>query len=112
MIEPPKRRWFQFSLRTLLIVVTLLALPLVYVGRQVGMVKERKALRANNVAFFYKAIDMVYFEREKYPVPATIPWIRERLGDEAIQVVRPRPSANAKTIAELKAAFPEAEFEQ
>jgi hypothetical protein len=28
MGEPPNRRWFQFSLRTLLIGVTLLALPL------------------------------------------------------------------------------------
>jgi hypothetical protein len=32
--EPPKRerRWFQFSLRTLLIVVTLLSVPCAYVG--------------------------------------------------------------------------------
>jgi hypothetical protein len=32
--DPPKRkrRWFQFSLRSLLLVVTLLAVPCAYVG--------------------------------------------------------------------------------
>jgi hypothetical protein len=39
-----KRRWFQFRLRTLMIVVTLLAVPLGYVGWQVKIVRERKAL--------------------------------------------------------------------
>jgi hypothetical protein len=41
--EPPnrKRRWFQFSLRTLLIGVTLVAVPLGYFGWQVKIVRER-----------------------------------------------------------------------
>jgi hypothetical protein len=44
--EPPKlkRCWFQFSLRTLLIGVTLLAIPCAYVGWQVKIVKERKVM--------------------------------------------------------------------
>src|SRR4051812_34590700 len=102
---------FQFRLRTLMIVVTLLAVPLGYIGWQVRLVRERKGSRATNVAFFYKAIDMAFFDRERYPEPATISWIRERLGDEAIQVVRPRTGASAETIAKLQAAFPEAEFD-
>jgi hypothetical protein len=42
MTEPPKRRRFQFRLRTLLIGVTLLAVPLGYVGWQVKIVRERR----------------------------------------------------------------------
>jgi hypothetical protein len=44
--EPPKRtrRWFQFSLRTLMIVVTLLAVPMGYVGWQAKIVKSRSDL--------------------------------------------------------------------
>ena len=43
---PPKRkrRWFQFSLRSLMIVVMLLAVPLGYVGWQAKIVRERKAM--------------------------------------------------------------------
>ena len=35
-------RWFQFSLRTLMVAVTLLAVPLGYVGWQAKIVRERK----------------------------------------------------------------------
>ena len=44
--EPPKRkrRWFQFSLRTLMIVVTLLAIPGGYVGWQAKIVRDRNAM--------------------------------------------------------------------
>jgi hypothetical protein len=43
--EPKRRRrWFQFRLRTLLIVVTLLAVPCAYVGWQAAIVRERKSL--------------------------------------------------------------------
>ena len=43
--EPPKRkrRWFQFSLRTLLIFVALLAVPLAYIGWQSRIVRDGKA---------------------------------------------------------------------
>ena len=42
--DPPqrKRRWFQFSLRTLMIGVTLLAVICGYVAKQVQIVRERK----------------------------------------------------------------------
>jgi hypothetical protein len=46
--EPPKRkrRWFQFSLRTLLIDVTLLATACGYIGWQARIVYEQKSLLA------------------------------------------------------------------
>ena len=40
MAENPKRRW-QFSLRTLLIVVTLAALPCAWVGYSLNWIRER-----------------------------------------------------------------------
>ena len=44
--EPPKRkrRWYQFSLRSLLIVVTLLAVPCAYVSWQAEIAKRRMAI--------------------------------------------------------------------
>ncbi len=49
--EPPKRkrRWLQFSLRTLMIVVTLLAVPCAYVGWQTRIVIDRKAVLSSRV---------------------------------------------------------------
>jgi hypothetical protein len=43
--NPPKgkRRWFQFRLRSLLIGVTLAAIPCGYVGWQAKIVRDRKA---------------------------------------------------------------------
>ena len=46
--EPPKlkRRWYQFSLRALMIVVTLVAAVCGYVGWQATIVRERDAMLA------------------------------------------------------------------
>ena len=38
-----KRHWYQFSLRTLLIVVTLSALPLAWVGSKVAQARKKRA---------------------------------------------------------------------
>ena len=50
-IEPPKaelpkrkRRWFQFSLRTLLIFTAIVAIPCAYVGWQARFVRQRRAM--------------------------------------------------------------------
>jgi hypothetical protein len=40
----PKRRWYQFRLRTVLVGVVLLSIPLAYVGRQAKQVAQRKAM--------------------------------------------------------------------
>jgi hypothetical protein len=78
--EPPnrKRRWFQFSLRTLLIGVTLLALLSGYVVRQRAFVEERQ-----------RFLD----ESRHQPIFATsdeapdVPWIRRLLGDRAVLAI-------------------------
>jgi hypothetical protein len=47
MLESPKytRRWYQFNLRTLMIAVTLLAVPMGYVGWQLKIVRARYKFR-------------------------------------------------------------------
>jgi hypothetical protein len=42
--EPPKRRRFQFRLRTLMIAVTALAIPLAWLAHHATIVRERKEL--------------------------------------------------------------------
>jgi hypothetical protein len=42
--KKPRRRWFQFKLRTLLIGMALLTIPCGYVSWQAKIVRERKAL--------------------------------------------------------------------
>jgi hypothetical protein len=40
--QRPPRRWFQFRLRTLMIGMTLLAVPCSYVGWQAKIAREQK----------------------------------------------------------------------
>ncbi len=42
--QPSPRRRFQFRLRTLMIVVAVVAIPCAYVGWQAKIVRERRAL--------------------------------------------------------------------
>ncbi len=64
--EPPvtaspkrKRRWYQFSLRSLMVVVTLLAVPLGYVGWQAKIVRERNAKPALPVASHIASMEIL-----------------------------------------------------
>jgi hypothetical protein len=95
---------FQFSLRTLLIVVTLLAIPCWYMGSQYRIVAERRAVLAKVV----KSGGGFYTDSGN-PTP-TIPWIRSLLGDEGmsniVYVCRAGREVHAEN--EIKKAFPEA----
>jgi len=54
----PRRRWYQFSLRTLLIVVTLSAVPLGWVGWKVEQGRRQRAV----IAWVEKMVGVVGFE--------------------------------------------------
>ena len=95
-VEPPKRRWCQFSLRSLLIGVTLLTVPLCYAGWQAKIVRERAAW-----------VDSHPHIDDKWNLTAGIPAVRRWFGDRAYAVVAFGESpANASE--ECAALFPEA----
>jgi hypothetical protein len=45
MPNPSRRRWFQFSMRTMFVVVTLLAIPMGWVTWEWSFVQERNAIK-------------------------------------------------------------------
>jgi hypothetical protein len=113
--EPPKRkrRWFQFSLRTLLIVVTLLAVPLGWVAWQAKIVRERKELRdkvKSDRGWVYAFGDFGRFGWHPAPKGSVdIPWIRRCLSDEAvIEIDVPMGAEFDEEFNAAKRLFPEA----
>jgi hypothetical protein len=111
--DAPKRhlRWFQFRLRTVFVVMTLIAIAAGWVGWQAKIVQERKWLREHSHASFlplkeYKPISL----NETWPKGTpSVSWFRELLGDEAIySVTVDRLSPANQYLNQLEAAFPEA----
>ena len=117
--EPPKRkrRWFQFSLRTLMIVVSLLAVPLGYVGWQAKIVRERRcALSAITESGGH------IWTREGYcsstepgagrmppdEWPSEVPWLRRLLGDEHVASIQLAWDVSVAERIRIEALFPEA----
>jgi hypothetical protein len=105
--DPPKRkrRRFQFRLRTLMIVVTLLAVPFAYVGWQAKIVRERKAMLAELSAADWRRPGF----RWHSPTPQ-IPWLRRILGDKAVAMLVVPPNADQQAITEIRQMFPEADL--
>ena len=110
---------FQFSLRTLLIVVTLLAIPCGYVGWQAKIVREREAM-----------LDKIRTENDKDHRPflirfnwnfdlddemgieadaASFPWCRKLLGDRPVETVY-LPESMRERRNEVSELFPEAKI--
>lgn len=112
MTAPPKRRWYQFRLRTLLVGVVLLSIPCAYVGHEWRIVAARKAWIARYRPYFSTITTR----------PAGGPWqsqpeeapsaIRRLLGDEhyyAIEVPAiDEDIVSDEVLSEAKALFPEA----
>jgi hypothetical protein len=92
---------FQFSLRTLFIVVTLLAIPSWYIGSQAKIVAERKALLARIEKNGGSSYDKAPHGN----------WIRQWLGDELIGciAVRRRLRLLQHDLDEIEKTFPEAD---
>ena len=95
---------FQFSLRTLLIGVTLLAVPLGYVGWQAKIVRHRSWV-------------LSHFGNRKWPavVPdelweshESLPWIRRVLGDRAYSRLEVDRTVPENDFVAIKDAYPEA----
>jgi hypothetical protein len=105
---------FQFRLRTLMIVVTLLAVPMSYVGWQAKIVRERTVWLKTHAArepvdddVFFLEIGWVIF-RDSDSEQHAPSRIRLWLGDEARRVILVLPEAPSTDAAEAAALFPEA----
>ena len=112
--EPPKRkrRWFQFSLRTLLIVVAVLAVLCGYVARQADMVRERKAILKRVLAdrrfFVGPAIEVC----DDGSLNRSIRRLRWMMSDTWIDLIGVSPRIAADEFERLRAAFPEPRIER
>lgn len=121
MNDKPRRRWFRFSLRTLLVVVTLMG---VWLGWVTSVVRERRAalqeIRANPAYFITTAETWA----QRYPPastpspwvqpPARISLVRTWLGDEAIQDIAYSwyPAPTPAELDRWKRIFPEADVRE
>jgi hypothetical protein len=92
-------RRFQFHLRTLLIVVTLLAIPCAYVGSQAKIVRGRKAMLENGHLTL----------SEVTPARNRLPRIRMWLGDVDCLIMYFDPIVSDTDIERYRVAFPEAQ---
>ena len=103
MEEMPKRRWLTFSVRTLLIAVTIFC---VWLSWQVSIVRERKAVRKilqERETFTYE---------ECHPGMPHLPgvhisWIRAALGDEAVSYFYLSGRETVDEMQRIRRAFPE-----
>jgi hypothetical protein len=116
-IESTPKRRFQFSLRTLLIVVALLAMPLAYIGNKNRLVSHRKAIRARydsrvmcinrgNKTIIHpdsSRQDIVHYKGDTLQKPDLL---RLWLGDFDINPVTTDFDLNGIAVRELRAAFP------
>jgi hypothetical protein len=116
--QKPRRRWFQFGLRTLLIGVVLLAIPCGYVGWRAKIVRERKAWLNSHKP------EMDFFSMMGARAALCTPkgWLQEEdqqpcqapsrirlwLGDIAYGTIRVRQSASTAEQVEAESLFPEA----
>ena len=93
--QPSPRRRFQF-----LLVVTLLAVPMGYVGWQTKIVRDRKLMTDQDSP-------VRSYVRSDIPGEA-IPWIRRSLGDKEYHHIDLVDSASDETVGLYLTAFPEA----
>ena len=118
MTEKPRRRWFRFSLRTLLVAMTVLCCWLAW---ESSVVRSRRAelnqLRANG-AFEVTTADQW---AERMPPgytgrpPANVSLVRRWLGDQAIQEIGYYSHylpASKEELARLSRVFPEATMQE
>ncbi|HEY1601352.1 MAG TPA: hypothetical protein VGG64_17250 [Pirellulales bacterium] len=108
-----RRRWFQFGLSTLFVLVTVLA---VWLGWELHIVRERQAIRqriAESGGRVYpseQSESKLLLTSLGMVTECRIPVWREWLGDEPVGFVRLKTSASYAELKKARLAFPEAQF--
>ena len=107
MNEKPRRRWFVFSLRTLLVLITVLS---VWLGSVTNQVRERRAALADlrGRGAWISTSTRAPGNRHLTAIPIFRRW----LGDVAVQYVNlfPENGATEDEIRRLQPLFPECRF--
>jgi hypothetical protein len=106
MSEKPRRRWFQFGLRTMFVVVTVFA---VWLGSELNFVRARQAALTDGSVLGKRRPDELDFE-DLFPgtTLATIPIWRKWLGDNAYQWLSLPAESTQAEMDRIKKTFPEA----
>jgi hypothetical protein len=114
--EPPKadlpkreRSRFQFRLRTLLIGITLLAIPCAYVGWQAKIVRDRKSI-ARWIEDHNGELSDNFAGSSQKPYRPHVSWLRGILGDESAALILLPMSVSDDEKQQIENAFPEAEI--
>ena len=112
MTEPPKRRWFRFSLRTLFVVVTVFA---IWLGYHVNWIQERRVgrqwLEEHSPINMWPVGNMPSFPNSETKPP--LPFGLRILGERPLlfALVRPKDSESLsryrQRVAEMSRLFPE-----
>jgi len=105
--KPKARRWFRFSLRSMLVLVTL---SCCWLSWEIKAVRDRREARiqilaANDVAFFHgemEGVEIVRYGHRRKPT-----WIRSLLGDEMVYSISFSRPPTAEDLKQIE-YFPEA----
>jgi hypothetical protein len=98
MTDRPKRRWFQFSIRTVLIATTVFC---VWVGWLTSSIRERKQLLEWMLDGHARAV-------ATNPAHLPLPWYRRALGDTYLLGVELWTDVPDDMVERVRIAFPEA----
>ena len=95
--------------------VTLLAIPLAYVGGQAKIVRQRRAILDHIVGDDRGAYGTWPYNRPNPPKGqngevASVPWVRRLLGDVAVTSVGLPPNTDVGERRRIHAVFPDAEL--
>jgi hypothetical protein len=104
--QPSPRRRFQFRLRTLMIGVTLLAIPCGYVGWQLKWIRERHDEAAKYQT--WTAVPIIQDNPNIGLKRTKAPWPLGWLGEDGMYLIAVPPSATKAETERLISLFPEA----
>jgi hypothetical protein len=106
---PTRRRWFQFGLRTMFVVLTLFA---VWFAWELSYVRERKACLAQVYHGRWDDGPRLFLVAPTTVEYATIPFWRAIFGDEPVDYIVMGVGHTAEECRAAKQLFPEAQMYQ